>query len=77
MNKDRRKRLQEVIDKLHPIHAELEELVSEEQDAFDSMPDSFQNAEKGETMQAGIDALQEAANMVTGAIEQIEEATNG
>lgn len=50
MNAARRKRLQEALD----IIIEVKE---EEQEAFDNLPESFQEGERGELMQEAIDTL--------------------
>ncbi|WP_140427035.1 hypothetical protein [Ensifer aridi] len=42
------------------MKCEIESLMSDEQDYYDNMPESFQNGEKGERAQSAIDALQEA-----------------
>lgn len=60
MNDDRRKRISAAAAKIAEARAELEEVQGEEQDAYDAMPESFQNGEKGKKAQAAIDALEEA-----------------
>jgi hypothetical protein len=55
MNKARYARLRAARD-------ELELIRDEEQDAFDNLPENFQNSERGEDLQSGIDALEEACS---------------
>ena len=52
MNKARFARLAKLI-------AELSALRDEEQDAFDNLPENFQYGRQGETMQEGIDVMDE------------------
>ena len=65
MNKARRTRLQEVIAKLEELDSlrceameMLSEVIDEEQEAHDNMPESVQYSEKGEQMQEYIDSMQ-------------------
>lgn len=53
MNKARFARLSKLIE-------ELSALRDEEQDAFDNLPENFQYGSQGETMQEGIDVMDEA-----------------
>lgn len=74
MNKERRKQIGEVRDKLESAKAEIEDLQNEEQEYYDNMPEGFQNGEKGERTQAAIDALEEAATEIGTALEKLDEA---
>ena len=40
----------------------LRTITDEEQEAFDNMPQSLQEAEKGQTMESGIDSMEDAIN---------------
>ena len=42
------------------LKEELESVLSEEQDYYDNMPESFQNGQRGEASQQAIDAIQQA-----------------
>ena len=53
MNKARFARLSKLIEELSAIR-------DEEQDAFDNLPENFQYGSQGETMQEGIDVMDEA-----------------
>jgi phytoene/squalene synthetase len=75
MNNDRRKRLraveaqvQHALDLLADAQADLESIRDEEQDAFESMPDSLQEGERGE-------AAQEAINQMESVIDVLESFT--
>lgn len=57
MNKDRRAKLQNAIDL-------IEDVIDEEQDAYDNMPENLQYSEKGEKMDEGIDSLETAKDIL-------------
>jgi hypothetical protein len=64
MNAERRKRIQAVQSQLNALESELESLAEAEQEAFDAMPESFRDGERGEKAQACIDALDNAFDSV-------------
>ena len=49
MNKERRGKLNSLLEKLAAAEEELQAIMDEEQDAFDNMPESIQGSERGET----------------------------
>ena len=64
MNAKRRKALGAIITKLdaleilrQEIQEQLEEIMDEEQDALDNMPESLQEGERGQQMQEYIDTM--------------------
>ena len=73
MNKDRRKRLEGIYEKLMEIYEELDAIVDEEQEAYDNMSESLQDSEKGERMYEGIDSLCSVRCDVNNAATTIEE----
>lgn len=64
MNKQRRERINKLIKKAYDLGCEIEEVLNEEQDSFDNMPESLQNGERGETMQEAISSLEEAQSCI-------------
>ena len=62
MNNDRRKRIAAISEKLEELHAELEGIQEEEQEAFDSMPESLQQGDRGQQAEQAADALSSAAS---------------
>jgi len=74
MNNARRKRLAKISEQLESLKAELEEVKDQEQEAFDNMPGSFQDGEKGERMQEIIYTLEGVVGDMENAIENINEA---
>lgn len=64
MNKERRKRIADAVRRIEEL---LEDILNEEQEAFDNMPESLQMSENGmvseeaqENLNAAIDSLEEA-----------------
>ena len=74
MNKMRRKQLAEIQDKLAEIRDMIDSVLSDEQEAFDNLPESLQDGERGEAMQAAIDAMESAMDSCEEAESSIEEA---
>lgn len=60
MNKIRRNALATVVAKLDEAYDLLEEIQSDEQDAYDNMPESLQESERGEHMGEILDVLGDA-----------------
>lgn len=42
----------------------LDEVISDEQDAYDNMPEGIQESEKGKVMEEGLDNLNEARELL-------------
>ena len=59
MNKSRRKECERIAALLDEARTALEYVKDEEQDAYDNMPEGFQNGERGEKMEECIAALDE------------------
>ena len=60
MNKQRRKRLEDVISKLEELQVEVSSIQEEEQEAFDNMTDGLQQSERGQTIEENADDLENA-----------------
>ena len=67
MNKDRRKRLTSIAEQISVLIDMAQEVLDEEQEAFDNMPESLQQGERGEAMQDAVEAI-------GGLIEGMEQA---
>lgn len=67
MNRTRRKRLGEALYKCSEILEILQEVKQEEEDAYENLPESFRDGDRGEEMQNYIEMIEEA-------VEYIEEA---
>lgn len=75
MNKERRKRLRKVVwilesEKLNEALTELEDILSDEEYAFESMPENLQYSMRGEESQECIDTMESA-------IDDLNEIING
>lgn len=73
MNKARRKRIQELKDKLLDLLTTIEEIKDEEQEAYDNLPESFQDGDKGTKMTEAIDNLDSAFSSLEEAGEYLSE----
>ena len=76
MNRDRRNRIDKVLGQLEELKQEVYDILDEEQEAYDNLPESFQNGERGDSMQEAIDALENAGNSFDDVIEYLEEAND-
>ena len=76
MNAQRRKRIASVGALLSQARDLLEEIVSEEYEAFENLPDSLQDSERGFRMQDIIDALEQGVGDIE-SIESLLEETRG
>lgn len=57
MNKERRKRLDDVIDKLEELQQEVAAIGEEEREAYDNLPDSLNDTDKANQMYENADDL--------------------
>lgn len=74
MNKNRRDRISKIISAIEDLTTEIDELESEEQDAFDAMPEGLQVSERGEKAEAVIEALAQARNDLETATSNLNDA---
>ena len=75
MNKQRRKRLGEAFNLIEQAKDILEEVMSEEEESLDNLPDNFRYGDKGEEMQNYIEMIDETIEYLEDAnsvIEQIQ-----
>lgn len=70
MNTARRKKIAEAESLQAQVREILQDALEGEQEAFDNMPPSLQDGDRGERMQEAISALDDAS----GSIEEIESA---
>lgn len=82
MNKSRRKKIAVVInnleeitnyDLIESIKDEIEDILWEENDAYDNMPENLQYSIRGEESSEAIDNLQEAVDLLEEAIDIIND----
>lgn len=72
MNKQRRMEIKNIIAELENIKTKLDNVFSEEQYAFDNMPENLQYSMRGEESQEAIDYMSEAVSSIEEAIDQLE-----
>ena len=73
MNKQRRKRIQEIKEVLIVIKDELNSVLDEEQLTFDNMPENLQCSIKGNESEDAIDILEECSEDLEKIINRINE----
>lgn len=72
MNRARRKELSHAIELIEQAREILEAVMEEEQEAFDNLPESLQNSERGETMEEYIGVIEETIdNLDTDELQEI------
>ena len=79
MNNERRKVIAEIIKmaeemagRLSDIASQIESLKDEEKEAFDNMPESLQQSERGQVSEAAIASLEDAHEEANSAFEATE-----
>lgn len=72
MNNKRREKIAGSIKLLENVKNTLQEVLDEEQLAFDNMPENLQYSTRGEEAQEAIDYISEAIECLDNAIEQLE-----
>lgn len=72
MNKEQRARLAEILDQLNGALCEIENIKDEEESKYDNLPENFQDSERGEAIQDGIDALDDTLSYLSDAIDSLE-----
>ena len=70
MNKDRKGRVNDVINLLEDAKGELEDILNEEQDAYDSLSDGLQMSSRGEKMQEYIDLTDDCIGKINVVIDK-------
>lgn len=77
MNRQRRNRIELVMTKLDELREEIEALRDEEQEAFDNLPESLQEGERGEAMNEAIENLDSAAEGFGDIADYLSDAMGG
>ena len=70
MNKARRKMIQKAIGDIQDV---LQDVLYDEQEAFDNMPENLQESERGQISQEAQDNLESAIEALEDAISYLEE----
>ena len=79
MNQDRRAKIEAAVEELRSaletmqeLHATLESLRDEEQEAFDNLPEGLQQADRGQSMEAIASALGDIDNVADDFINALD-----
>lgn len=73
MNKQRRKLISKNISLLESIKSDIEDILSDEEFAFDNMPENLQGSLRGEESETAIDLLSSAIDDLENAINSLIE----
>lgn len=74
MNNKRRKRLEEVTRSLEEAQFVVQEVLDEEQNAFDNIPENLVDGVRAESLSDAIGFLEDCADEIDEAIESLENA---
>ena len=73
MNKKRRERISKAVNSLEEILTLVEEILDEEQDAYDNMPENLQSSMRAEESEEAIDTLGEAMENINSVVDALSE----
>ena len=73
MNAKRRKQLANAVEVLNNVLELLEEVTADEQDAYDNLPESIQDSERGDAMQENVDEMEDASSSLQDIIDQLQD----
>ena len=71
MNRQRRAEIKRALRMMEEAHEILAECADQEDEAFDALPESIQESERGERMEECLEALDEALETIDDLIENI------
>ena len=76
MNKERTKRLEDINEKLHKMREELDNVRSDEDEAYENMPVALQQSEQGYQMCNNISTLEDVVRTLEVIFLLLEEIIN-
>ena len=74
MNRYRRSILKTIVESLSKISEDLRDVIDEETDAYENMPDNLKDGERGSSSSDAIDYLEDASSSLDDIIDTINEA---
>lgn len=74
MNKSRRSRIDEIIQKIEDLTYDIDVLRDEEEEAYDNLPESIQDSDRGQVMYDAIDNLDSAISSLEEVTEYLNDA---
>ena len=75
MNRNRRRQINGVIEMLRVAHENIDTIKTDEEFAFDSLPEGLQSSMRGEQMEEAVELLDEAMEHIDEVIELLEEVS--
>lgn len=75
MNRERRKKLGEIIDQLEYLREDLDAVASEEREAYDNLPESLQESDRGCAMEEAADEMEDICSELEDLRQRIESVT--
>lgn len=73
MNKERRNKIAKIISDIENIKSNLQNVLNDEEFAFDNMPENLQSSMRGEESEEAIECMNEAIDALDEAIDQLNE----
>ena len=73
MNNKRRQQLRKLIERMEAAKNELESILSDEEEYFDTMPENLQGSTNGMNSEEAIEKMNDAVTCIEEAVESIEE----
>ena len=74
MNADRRGRISKLRDELEGMLSEVEDILEEEEEAQDNIPEGLRNSERYDRSEAAIESLTEARDGIESAVASLDNA---
>lgn len=74
MNKERRKQIEDLINKIEECMAECETIGSEERDYYDNMPENMQSGDKGQAASDAADAIDSARDDLENSRDNLQQS---
>ena len=72
MNKQRRERIRRLVDNMRTLENELSDILNEEQDYYDNIPENLLSSDRAVDSEEAIDNLEDALDYITQVIDAIE-----
>ena len=72
MNEARRAKLRQALGKLQEVEDMVSQVSDEEQEAFDNLPENFQDTDRGRIMEEAVDGMDEVMSLISEVSDAIE-----
>ena len=73
MNAQRRKQLNKIRESLDCLIVELDQVKDDEEEAYENMPESLQESERGQLMYENVDKLEDIVNELQNQLGELED----